>query len=66
MTFKYTHYKVTPEQPLDKIEAYLKSIGALPDTERNDIMEQRGDALYVIQGEDCRLDFSLSIVLEDV
>jgi hypothetical protein len=48
MTFKYTHYKVTSEQPLEKIEAYLKSIGAFPNTKWNEIMEQRGDALYVI------------------
>jgi hypothetical protein len=57
MTFKTTHYKVTPDQPLGKIEAYLKSIGAFPDTEQNDIMEQRGDVLYVILYNDGEYTF---------
>jgi hypothetical protein len=32
MKFEYTHYEVTKQQPLEKIEVYLKSIGAIPDT----------------------------------
>jgi hypothetical protein len=57
MEFKYAHYKVTQEQTLEKIESYLISIQAFPDTEWNDIMEQRGDALYVILYHDGEYEF---------
>lgn len=36
MKFEYTHYKVTKEQTLEKIEAYLKSIGASPEVESDE------------------------------
>lgn len=59
MKFEYTHYKVTEKQPLEKIEAYLKNIGAFPDTKWNEPMKSDEGLLYVILYPDGEYEFHL-------
>jgi len=51
-SFQHTHYKVTPDQTLEKIESYLISIQAFPDKNWNEEAKRDGDVLYVILYDD--------------
>jgi hypothetical protein len=57
MEFQYTHYKVTPDQTLEKIESYLISIQAFTDTEWNEEVKHYGEAKYVILYIDGKYEF---------